>query len=146
MPTQRHDARVRCPPFARRQVLLDHTDEVWHLQFSHDGEMLASCGKDQTAIIWDVRRRRNDSSSAAGGSGAGSFGSPGSSCRGHSGSSPGGGSGASPGAGPGSGGGSGGGAVARRHVLQGHTGPIAFLCWSPDDRKLATCGESCVFL
>lgn len=31
--------------------------------------------------------------------------------------------------------------VTRRHVLRGHSGPIAFLCWSPDDTKLATCGE-----
>lgn len=102
------------------QVLLDHTDEVWHLQFSHDGAMLASCGKDQTAILWEVQR--------SGG------------CRG--------------GRGGGAGGGGGGGeaaaagalrvgsTVVKRHVLRGHHGPIAFLCWSPDDSKLATCGAS----
>ena len=79
--------------------------------------MLASCGKDQTAIIWDVERR--------GQSGSGSDnGTPG-----------GGGAG---GAGSGSRHGS---VVVRRHVLRGHSGPIAFLCWSPDDSKLATCGE-----
>lgn len=77
-------------------MLLDHTDEVWHLAFSHDGCMLASCGKDQTAILWDVER-----------------------------------------AGPGSGGGR---TVTRRHVLRGHTGPVAFLCWGPDSAQIATCG------
>lgn len=102
------------------QVLLDHTDEVWHLAFSHNGRMLASCGKDQTAIIWDVERRGQP------GSGSGSPG----------GSSSGGGGGS---IGAGSGKGS---AVVRRHVLRGHSGPIAFLCWSPDDSKLATCGET----
>lgn len=76
-----------CPPPLK--VLLDHSDEVWHLQFSHDGRQLASCGKDQTAVLWDVR----------------------------------------------------GGAVAKRTVLHGHRGPIAFLCWSPDDAMLATCGQ-----
>ncbi|EFN59046.1 hypothetical protein CHLNCDRAFT_7805, partial [Chlorella variabilis] len=81
-------------PTCTTQVLLNHSDEVWHLQFSHDGEMLASCGKDQTAIIWDA------------------------------------------------GGGARGSTVSKRHVLRGHSGPIAFLCWSPDDSKLATCGEA----
>ena len=83
------------------QVLLDHSDEVWHLQFSHNGKMLASCGKDQTAIVWDVQRSSG-------------------------------------------GGGTGGSTVSKRHVLRGHSGPIAFLCWSPDDSKLATCGEAAV--
>ena len=42
------------------QVLLEHQDEVWHLQFSHDGAMLASASKDGTALVWDVSgpRRR----------------------------------------------------------------------------------------
>jgi WD40 repeat protein len=33
------------------------------------------------------------------------------------------------------------GAVALRHVLRGHTGPVAFLCWAPQGGLLATCGE-----
>jgi len=36
------------------QVLDAHTDEVWHLQFSHDGKMLASASKDTTSIIWAI--------------------------------------------------------------------------------------------
>lgn len=42
-------------PTATTQVLLDHSDEVWHLAFSHNGEMLATASKDSTAIIWKVR-------------------------------------------------------------------------------------------
>jgi len=36
--------------------LLDaHSDEVWHVQFSHNGEMLASASKDSTSMIWQIR-------------------------------------------------------------------------------------------
>ena len=36
------------------QTLKGHTDEVWHVQFSHLGDRLASASKDKTAIIWRV--------------------------------------------------------------------------------------------
>lgn len=36
------------------QILEDHADEVWFLNFSHDGRYLASSSKDHTAIIWEV--------------------------------------------------------------------------------------------
>ena len=36
---------------------MDHTDEVWHLAFSHDGTLLATGGADGTAIIWHVAPR-----------------------------------------------------------------------------------------
>uniref|UniRef100_A0A1J3JVD0 WD repeat-containing protein 26 n=1 Tax=Noccaea caerulescens TaxID=107243 RepID=A0A1J3JVD0_NOCCA len=36
------------------QILESHTDEVWFLQFSHNGKYLASSSKDQTAIIWEI--------------------------------------------------------------------------------------------
>ncbi|XP_031251846.1 WD repeat-containing protein 26 homolog [Pistacia vera] len=36
-------------------ILEAHTDEVWFLQFSHDGKYLASSSKDQSAIIWEVK-------------------------------------------------------------------------------------------
>ncbi|GAA5894761.1 hypothetical protein JCM6882_006674 [Rhodosporidiobolus microsporus] len=36
-------------------VLQEHTDEVWRLAWSHDGEWLATAGKDKTVILWRVR-------------------------------------------------------------------------------------------
>lgn len=114
-------------PSCTTQVLLDHTDEVWHLQFSHDGTMLASCGKDQTAILWEVQR-----GSSGGGGGDASQGS---------GKTGGGAAAVGRGAPPRVGS-----TVVKRHVLRGHRGSIAFLCWSPDDRKLATCGQDALRL
>ena len=74
----------------RVQVLLDHEEEVWHLQFSHGGRHLASASKDGSAIIWEVTAPRRR--------------------------------------------------LVKRHTLKGHTGPVVFVAWSPDDSKLATCG------
>jgi len=31
-----------------------HDDEVWFVQFSHDGKYLATASNDRTAIIWEV--------------------------------------------------------------------------------------------
>ncbi|GAA5848214.1 hypothetical protein JCM8547_004446 [Rhodosporidiobolus lusitaniae] len=36
-------------------VLREHTDEVWRLAWSHDGEWLATAGKDKTVMLWRVR-------------------------------------------------------------------------------------------
>ena len=36
------------------QVLTDHTEEVWHIQFSGNGRWLASASQDCTAIVWEV--------------------------------------------------------------------------------------------
>lgn len=41
-------------PRVTTAILDAHSDEVWNLQWSHNGEYLASAGKDQTAIIWRV--------------------------------------------------------------------------------------------
>jgi WD40 repeat protein len=40
--------------FPSLQILDTHRDEVWHVQFSHSGTMLASASKDTTALIWRV--------------------------------------------------------------------------------------------
>ena len=34
--------------------LLEHTGEVWNLEFSHDGTRLATCGSEGQAIVWDL--------------------------------------------------------------------------------------------
>ncbi|XVF60726.1 hypothetical protein PTKIN_Ptkin08bG0071100 [Pterospermum kingtungense] len=41
-------------PSKTLQILQAHTDEVWFLQFSHNGKYLASSSNDQSAIIWEV--------------------------------------------------------------------------------------------
>lgn len=41
-------------PSQTLQVLQAHTDEVWFLQFSHNGKYLASSSNDKSAIIWEV--------------------------------------------------------------------------------------------
>ncbi|XP_022743740.1 WD repeat-containing protein 26-like isoform X2 [Durio zibethinus] len=42
-------------PSQTLQILQVHNDEVWFLQFSHNGKYLASSSKDQSAIIWEVK-------------------------------------------------------------------------------------------
>lgn len=37
------------------QVVDAHADEVWFLQFSHNGNYLSSSSKDKSAKIWEVR-------------------------------------------------------------------------------------------
>lgn len=39
------------------RILREHTDEVWRLAWSHNGEFLATAGKDRTVIIWNVKVR-----------------------------------------------------------------------------------------
>lgn len=35
-------------------ILEVHTDEVWNIEWSHDGMYLASASKDKSAIIWKI--------------------------------------------------------------------------------------------
>ncbi|KAH8509212.1 hypothetical protein Peur_051040 [Populus x canadensis] len=41
-------------PSRTLQILEAHSDEVWFLQFSHNGKYLASSSNDQSAIIWEI--------------------------------------------------------------------------------------------
>ncbi|XP_028751963.1 WD repeat-containing protein 26 homolog [Neltuma alba] len=41
-------------PSRTLQVLEGHDDEVWFVQFSHNGKYLASSSNDRSAIIWEV--------------------------------------------------------------------------------------------
>ncbi|KAL5581520.1 hypothetical protein UlMin_013962 [Ulmus minor] len=41
-------------PSRTLQILHEHNDEVWVLQFSHNGKYLASSSNDRSAIIWEV--------------------------------------------------------------------------------------------
>ncbi|KAF5732517.1 Transducin family protein / WD-40 repeat family protein isoform 2 [Tripterygium wilfordii] len=41
-------------PSRTLQILQAHTDEVWFLQFSHNGKYLASSSNDWSAIMWEV--------------------------------------------------------------------------------------------
>lgn len=41
-------------PSITKQIMTDHTDEVWFCRFSPDGTKLATGSKDSTLIIWDV--------------------------------------------------------------------------------------------
>ncbi|KAH0983765.1 hypothetical protein GBA52_010942 [Prunus armeniaca] len=41
-------------PSRTLQILQAHSDEVWFLQFSHNGKYLASSSSDRLAIIWEV--------------------------------------------------------------------------------------------
>lgn len=72
------------------QVLEVHDNEVWFLQFSHDGKYLASASKDCTAIIWEVVQE---------------------------------------------------GLVKLKYALTGHSKPVSFIAWSPDDTLVLTCGN-----
>lgn len=35
-------------------ILQVHSDEVWTMEWSHSGKLLASASKDQTVIIWAI--------------------------------------------------------------------------------------------
>ena len=41
-------------PLIESQVLQEHTDEVLHVAFSHDGKLLSTSSKDCSVILWRV--------------------------------------------------------------------------------------------
>ncbi|KAI5479335.1 catabolite degradation protein [Pseudohyphozyma bogoriensis] len=41
-------------PSTTTHVLEEHTDEIWRLEFSHNGKWLATAGRDKTAMLWKV--------------------------------------------------------------------------------------------
>lgn len=45
-------------PTITTHILADHTDEVWRIEWSPDGMMLASAGKDRTVVIWQLKVSR----------------------------------------------------------------------------------------
>ncbi|CAO3599817.1 unnamed protein product [Absidia cylindrospora] len=50
-----HSCDKRHFPTHTIKILDDHTDEVWHISFSKDGQRMASVSKDSTCIIWDAK-------------------------------------------------------------------------------------------
>jgi WD40 repeat protein len=102
-------------PSVTSQVLDGHSDEVWHVQFSNGGGMLASASADGTCIIWE----RTEIMSNGGGNGHQHYGHHASSSTSNG--------------------------VERKFAIKsellGHKKPIAFVSWSPNDKYLLTCGN-----
>ncbi|PCH37796.1 WD40 repeat-like protein [Wolfiporia cocos MD-104 SS10] len=48
-------------PRVTTAILGMHTDEVWNMEWSHNGQYLASASKDKTAIIWQVEHDKDPS-------------------------------------------------------------------------------------
>jgi len=70
--------------------VLKQMEEIWNLEFSHDGRYLAACGQDHLVYIWDLQ--------------ASIIGEV-------------------------------------RWELKGHTKPVVYASWSPDDSMLVTCSQ-----
>ena len=49
-----HTCKADDFPLETTAELCDHSDEVWFLQFSHDGTKLATASKDNTVVIYDT--------------------------------------------------------------------------------------------
>ncbi|KAF8226747.1 WD40 repeat-like protein [Tricholoma matsutake] len=47
-----HQCNKSAFPRITTTILEVHTDEVWNMEWSHDGQYLATASKDKTAIIW----------------------------------------------------------------------------------------------
>jgi WD40 repeat protein len=104
-------------PSRARQVLEEHTDEVWFVKFSASGKYFASASKDTTCIIWKVTETNVITSFQI--SLFFSF-----VCSSQWSSQE---------------------ATVYR-TITGHGKPIAYVAWSPDDTLILTCGEKSVGL
>ena len=49
-----HQCGKEAFPGTTTAILDVHTNEVWNIEWSHDGSYLASASKDKTAIIWRI--------------------------------------------------------------------------------------------
>ena len=49
-----HDCNKDAFPGLTTAILEVHKDEVWNIEWSHDGLYLASASRDETAIIWRI--------------------------------------------------------------------------------------------
>ncbi|KAI3684946.1 hypothetical protein L6452_34175 [Arctium lappa] len=49
-----HNCEKHQIPSQTSQILYGHQDEIWFLQFSHNGKFLASTSRDKSAIVWEV--------------------------------------------------------------------------------------------
>ncbi|KAF3661475.1 putative reticulon-like protein B8-like [Capsicum annuum] len=50
-----HQCGIDQIPSKTLQILQGHTDEIWFLQFSHNGKYLASSSADCSVILWEVK-------------------------------------------------------------------------------------------
>ncbi|XP_055802168.1 WD repeat-containing protein 26 homolog [Solanum dulcamara] len=50
-----HHCGIDQIPSKTLQILQEHTDEVWFLEFSHNGKYLASSSADCSVIVWEVK-------------------------------------------------------------------------------------------
>lgn len=53
-----HECSAEDFPMQTNIELRNHSDEVWFLEFSHDGSMLATAGKDGLVVVYDTVRWR----------------------------------------------------------------------------------------
>lgn len=49
-----HDCGKSTFPGVTTNILTEHEDEVWNIEWSHDGRFLASGGSDKLAIVWRI--------------------------------------------------------------------------------------------
>jgi len=100
-------------PLLTSQIMEAHTDEVWHLGWSHSGQLLASGSKDHTVRVWELQPCSVLSAE-------GEVGSQGNGCVGDGTSSH---------------------RLCLKHTLLGHSDAVAFVAWSPDDSMLLSCSN-----